>query len=133
MKILVDADACPVKRIITEEAKPFEIEVIMVVDTSHILNDDYARVITVDKGADSADIYLANFAEKGDVVITQDYGVAALALGKGCYALNQNGMIYSRENIDELLFSRHIGKKIIAHFNFYSFLGYLFRKAPNLF
>lgn len=112
MKILVDADACPVKKIITEEAKCYGIEVVMVVDTSHILNDDYARVITVDKGADSADIYLANLAKKGDVIVTQDYGVAALALGKGCYALNQNGMEYRPDNIDELLFTRHIGKKI---------------------
>lgn len=112
MKILVDADACPVKKIITDEAKNFGIEVVMVVDTSHILNDDYASVITVDKGNDSADIYLANLARRGDVVVTQDYGVAALALGKGCYALNQNGREYRSDNIDELLFSRHIGKKI---------------------
>lgn len=112
MKIIVDADACPVKNIIVKTAKEFNIEVIMVVDTSHIINDGYSTVFTVDKGADSADIYLINLACKGDIIVTQDYGVAAMALGKGCKALNQNGLIYSSENIDSLLLARHIGKKI---------------------
>ncbi len=112
MKIIVDADACPVKDIIIKTAKEYKIEVIMVVDTSHIINDGYSTVFTVDKGADSADIYLINLAKKGDVVVTQDYGVAAMALGKGCKALNQNGLVYDSSNIDSLLFARHIGKKI---------------------
>ncbi len=112
MKILVDADACPVKGIIVEIAKTYAIEVIMVADTSHILNDGYSTTVTVDKGADSVDIRLINLAVKEDVVVTQDYGVAAMALGKGCKVINQNGIIYSAANIDELLFARHIGKKI---------------------
>ena len=112
MKIIVDADACPVKSVITTVAKEYGLEVVMVVDTSHIINDGYSKVHTVDKGADSADIYLINLAAKGDIIITQDYGVAALALGKGCMALNQNGLIYDSSNIDSLLLARHIGKKI---------------------
>ncbi len=112
MRIIVDADACPVKSIITDVAKSFNLEVFMVVDTSHIIKDEYAKVFTVDKGADSADIYLINLAKKGDIVVTQDYGVAALALGKGAYTLNQNGLVYDASNIDSLLLARHIGKKI---------------------
>lgn len=112
MKIIVDADACPVKDTIVRVGKEFNKEVIMVIDTSHILHSDYAKIITVDKGADSADIYLINLAVKGDVIVTQDYGVAAMALGKGCFCINQNGMIYDEGNIDSLLLSRHIGKKI---------------------
>lgn len=112
MRILVDADACPVKEIIEEEAKKRGIEVIMFVDTSHILKSDYCRVITVDKAADSVDIALANKLMRGDIVVTQDYGVAAMALGKGATAINQNGLVYSNENIDMLLFERHIGKKL---------------------
>ncbi len=112
MKVIVDADACPVKEIIVRICREYNKEVIMVIDTSHILNSDYAKVITVDKGADSADIYLINLANRGDIVVTQDYGVAAMALGKGCMCLNQNGMIYNDGNIDSLLLSRHIGKKI---------------------
>lgn len=112
MRIIVDADACPVKNIIVRIAKEHNIEVVMVVDTSHIISDGYSTVFTVDKGADSADIYLINLAKREDIVVTQDYGVAALALGKGCSAVNQNGLIYDASNIDSLLLARHIGKKI---------------------
>jgi hypothetical protein len=84
----------------------------MVVDTSHVINDGYSTVVTVDKGADSADIALINMVKRGDVVVTQDYGVAAMALGKGAKAINQNGMVYDDSNIDSLLLARHIGKKI---------------------
>ena len=112
MRILVDADACPVKSIIEQEAEKRNIEVIMFVDTSHILKSDYSTVVTVDKSADSVDIALANRLEKGDVVVTQDYGVAAMALGKGAYVINQNGLVYTNDNIDMLLFERHIGKKL---------------------
>lgn len=112
MKVIVDADACPVKEIIVRVCREHGIDVIMVVDTSHAISDSYSTVYTVDKGADSADIYLINLAKRRDIVVTQDYGVAALALGKGCYAINQNGMIYDSGNIDSLLLARHIGKKI---------------------
>ncbi|MEE1042597.1 MAG: YaiI/YqxD family protein [Clostridia bacterium] len=112
MKIIVDADACPVKNLIKEIAVKYSIPVTMVCDTSHILNDDYCRVITVDKFADSADIYLINLAEAGDVIITQDYGVAALAIGKKAYAISNNGMEYTDDNMDKLLFERFLGKKV---------------------
>lgn len=112
MKILVDADACPVKNIIIKIAKKYEIPVIMFIDTSHTLNDGYSEVVTVDKGNDSVDIALINKVLKGDIVITQDFGVAALALPKGAKAINQNGLIYTDDNIDKLLFERHISKKI---------------------
>ena len=112
MKILVDADACPVKEIIINIAKKYNVDVWMFVDTSHILKSDYAKVFTVDKANDSVDIHLANNTDKGDVVVTQDYGVAALILGKGAKGINQNGLIFTNENIDRLLFERHIGKKV---------------------
>ena len=112
MKIIVDADACPVKDIIKKIAVKYSIPVLMVCDTSHILKDDYCKIITVDKFADSADIYLINLTEPGDLVITQDYGVATLALGKNAFAISNNGMEYSDENIDKLLFERFLGKKV---------------------
>ncbi len=112
MNVLIDADACPVKEIAVEIAKGQNIPVIMICDTSHIIKSDYAQVITVDKGADSVDIRLANLVRKGDIAITQDYGVAAMVLSKGGFALNQNGLIYDDTNIDRLLFERHIGKKL---------------------
>jgi len=112
MKILVDADACPVKHIIIKAAKEYGIPVIMFIDTSHIINDGYSEVITVDKSRDSADIALINTVSKGDIVVTQDYGVAALALPKGAKVINQNGLVYTEGNIDKLLFERHIAKKV---------------------
>ena len=112
MNVLIDADACPVKEIAVEIAKGQNIPVIMICDTSHIIKSDYAQVITVDKGADSVDIRLANLVRKGDIAITQDYGVATMVLSKGGFALNQNGLIYDDTNIDRLLFERHIGKKL---------------------
>lgn len=111
MTIFVDADACPVKNLIVGEAKKRELSVVMVADTSHQLADGYSTCITVDKGADSADLRIANLLQKGDIVITQDYGVAALALGKGAKAISQNGLIYSEENIQTLLFERHLSAK----------------------
>lgn len=111
MKILVDADACPVKDIITEIGKTYNIQVLMFIDTSHILCDNYCEIITVDKGKDSVDIHLINKVEKGDIVVTQDYGLASLVLGKKAYAINQNGLIYTNDNIDKLLFERHLGQK----------------------
>lgn len=111
MKILVDADACPVKEIIVREAKKRKIDVVMVNDTSHSTNDGYSRVVTVDKGKDSADIKLVNLARAGDIVVTQDYGVGAMVIAKGAKAVNQNGWIYSDENMDQLLFERYINGK----------------------
>lgn len=112
MKILVDADACPVKEIIVHIAKHNKIPVYMFIDTSHVLHDGYSTVITVDKARDGVDIALANQIKAGDLVVTQDFGVAALALGKGASAINQNGLVYTAENMDRLLFERHLGQKI---------------------
>lgn len=113
MRILVDADACPVKDQIVRLAKKRGIAVVMVIDNTHVLSDGYSTVITVDKARDSADIKLANLMERGDVVVTQDFGVAAMALGKGARALNQNGMVYDSGNMDRLLFERHLGQKVL--------------------
>ena len=112
MNILVDADACPVKNIILKIAKEKHIPVSMFIDNTHILNDGYSEIIVVDKARDSVDIALINRTKESDIVITQDYGVAAMALAKGAYALNQNGLIYDKDNIDVLLFERHIGQKV---------------------
>lgn len=112
MKILVDADACPVKEIIVRLAKQRKIPITMLIDTSHQLNDGYSQVITVDKQADSVDFKLMGILSRDDIVVTQDFGLAAMVLGKGARAVNQNGLIYTNENIDKLLMERHIGAKI---------------------
>ena len=112
MKILVDADACPVKEIIVRLAKQREIPVTMLIDTSHQLNDGYSTVITVDKAADSVDFALMGLLVRNDIVVTQDYGLAAMALGKGGRVINQNGLEYTNDNIDRLLMERHLGAKV---------------------
>lgn len=112
MKILVDADACPVKELIVSAARKRKIPVLMLMDTSHERDDGYSTVIIVDKGRDSADIRLVNLTEPGDLVVTQDYGVAAMALARGALAVNQNGIVYGAENMDRLLFERALGQKI---------------------
>ncbi|HOQ01521.1 MAG TPA: YaiI/YqxD family protein [Acetivibrio clariflavus] len=112
MKILVDADACPVKEIIVNIAKSKNVKVIMLIDTSHEIDDGYSEVVIVDKARDSVDFALINQAEKGDIVVTQDYGVATMALAKGAIAINYDGIIYSDKNMDRLLFERHLAQKV---------------------
>ena len=112
MRVLVDADACPVKDIIVRLAKQRKIPVTMLIDTSHQLDDGYSEVITVDKQSDSVDFALMGLLAREDIVVTQDFGLAAMVLGKGARVVNQNGLVYTNDNIDRLLMERHIGAKV---------------------
>ncbi len=111
MKIYVDADACPVTRIIERVAKEYGIDVVLLCDTNHILQSDYSEVRVIGAGSDAVDLALINKCGKGDIVVTQDYGVAALALGKNAYAIHQSGRIFTDDNIGGLLMDRHLAKK----------------------
>ena len=112
MKIFIDADGCPVVRNTVKMAKQFEIDCVIICDTAHRIEIDNAETIVVDQGADSADFRLVNLIGKGDIVITQDYGLAAMCLSKQAVVLNQDGRQYTEENISGLLEFRAIGKKI---------------------
>ena len=111
MKIYVDADACPVVKIIEVLAKRYGIKVTLLCDTNHILTSDYSEVKVISAGADAVDFALVNMIAKGDVVVTQDYGVASMVLGKGGYCIHQSGKIFSDDNIGGLLMDRHLAKK----------------------
>ena len=111
MRILVDADACPVVKLIEQTAKRYEVEVVLFCDTNHVLYSEYSTVRTIGAGADAVDFALTAECRKGDVVVTQDYGVAAMILSKGAYGLHQSGMRYTNENIDRLLAERKMKKK----------------------
>lgn len=111
MHIYVDADACPVIGIVERIAKSHNIAVTLLCDTNHYLTSDYSEVVYVGAGADAVDFKLISLCEKGDLVVTQDYGVAAMALSKGAYAIHQSGKWYTNENIDLMLMERHISKK----------------------
>ena len=112
MKILIDADGCPVVDITLACAAQRSVPVLLICDTAHELQRDGAQTITVAKGADSADFRLVNLVEAGDIVVTQDYGLAAMALAKRAAPLNQNGLCYTDDNIDALLLVRHTARKI---------------------
>lgn len=111
MNIYVDADACPVVRIVEDIAEKYNIAVTLLCDTNHVLNSDYSDVIIVGAGADAVDYKLISICHKGDIVVSQDYGVAAMALGKGAYAIHQSGRWYTNDNIDRMLMERHLNKK----------------------
>lgn len=112
MTVFIDADGCPVIAAAKDICRQRNIPLTLVCDTSHLFSSDYAKVITVDKGTDSADLVLTNMVKKGDVVITQDYGLAAMCLARNCICLSQNGLVYDNTNIDSLLMARHTAKKI---------------------
>ena len=111
MQIFVDADACPVVAIIEKIAKKYNIPTTLLCDTNHILYSNYSEVIVVGAGADAVDYKLISICHKGDIVVSQDYGVAAMALGKGAYAIHQSGKWYTDDNIDQMLMERHLSKK----------------------
>lgn len=111
MQIYVDADACPVVGIVEETAKKYKIPVTLLCDTNHVLYSDYSDVVVVGAGADAVDYKLISICHSGDVVVSQDYGVAAMALGKGAYAIHQSGKWYTDDNIDQMLMERHLNKK----------------------
>ncbi|MBS6953988.1 MAG: YaiI/YqxD family protein [Enterocloster asparagiformis] len=111
MRIYVDADACPVVGIVEQAARQYRIPVTLLCDTNHILRSDYSEVRTIGAGADAVDFALVNLCGRGDIVVTQDYGVAAMALGKGARGIHQCGKWYTDENIDQLLMERHLAKK----------------------
>ena len=111
MQIFVDADACPVVGIVEKVAKEHNLPVTLLCDTNHVLSSDYSEVIVVGAGADAVDYKLINICYRGDIVVSQDYGVAAMALGKSAYAIHQSGRWYTNENIDQMLMERHLNKK----------------------
>lgn len=111
MRIFVDADACPVVPQVESIAREFHVPVTLLCDTNHVLHSSYSEIKTIGAGKDAVDLALINLARKGDVVVTQDYGVAALALGKGAAAIHQSGRWYTNDNIDGLLAERAIAQK----------------------
>ncbi|WP_283684421.1 YaiI/YqxD family protein [Parablautia sp. Marseille-Q6255] len=111
MQIFVDADACPVIAVVEKIAKEHSVPETLLCDTNHVLSSDYSEVIVVGAGADAVDYKLISICHKGDIVVSQDYGVAAMALGKGAYAIHQSGKWYTNDNIDQMLMERHLNKK----------------------
>jgi len=110
--ILIDADACPVVNETIEIAKQYGFNCILICDTSHEMHRDGAETIIVSKGADAVDFVLVNRVKKEDIVVTQDYGLAAMVIAKQGHPIDQNGRWYTNDNIDQLLYARHTAQKI---------------------
>ena len=111
MNVLIDADACPVTDIAVKLCKEFHIPCYLLCDTAHQMHRDGAETLVFDKGADSVDFALVNRTQPGDIVITQDYGLASMCLGRGVRVLHQDGWEYTLDNISGLMEQRHIAKK----------------------
>ena len=114
MRILIDADGCPVVNQAIEAGRRRGMTVLLFCDTAHEFSRPGAETIVVSKGADSADFSLVSRVEPGDVVVTQDYGLAAMCLAKGARPISQDGLRYTEDNIDALLASRYETKRILA-------------------
>ncbi len=112
MKILIDADGCPVVDVCVNLATQHNLECLILCDTAHILDKPGAKTYIYAQGSDSVDFALVNLVNDGDIVVTQDYGLAAMCLARNSIVINQNGMEYTSDNIDALLLSRHTAKKI---------------------
>lgn len=114
MNVLIDADACPVVRIAVDLCVKYHIPCTLLCDTAHRIEQIGATTLTFDKGSDSVDFALANRVQKGDLVITQDYGLASMCLARGAMVLHQDGWEYTEWNIDALLLQRHESRKFRA-------------------
>lgn len=111
MKLLIDADGCPVTAIAVTLAASYHVPCTIFCDTAHMFHSTQAQIVTVSKGTDSVDFALVNHICAGDIVITQDYGLAAMCLSKNAIVIHQDGFLYTNENIDGLLFFRAAAKK----------------------
>ena len=114
MKVLIDADACPVVDIAITLCKQAGIECLLLCDTAHVLQREGAQTLIFDKGADSVDFALVNRVTPGDIVITQDYGLASMCLARQARVLHQDGWEYTQYNIGGLMEQRHAAKKFRA-------------------
>ena len=112
LRILVDADACPVLDIIEDIAKNKGIKLLVYTDITHDLHIDYGKIIKLDRGNQAVDMAVLNNCKKGDIVVTGDFGLASLVINKGVNTLGFSGRIYNNKNIDYLLMKRHINAKI---------------------
>ena len=112
MTILIDADGCPVVDLAVKIAGERKIGCVILCDTSHVFEKAGAKTVTVSKGSDSVDFALVNMVRAGDIVVTQDYGLAAMCLARNAVPVSQDGMVYTGDNIDALLLARHTAKKI---------------------
>ncbi|SPT62101.1 Uncharacterized BCR, YaiI/YqxD family COG1671 [Aerococcus viridans] len=109
MKIFIDGDGSPTKQETIQLAKKYDLPVVLVTSIDHFSKKpvaDHVETVYVERGADSADFKILSMISAGDIVVTQDYGLASLALAK-TIVIHHSGMIYTDMNIDQLLRQRY--------------------------
>lgn len=111
-RIFIDADGCPVVDEAVAVAEQFGAECLILCDTAHHFEKAGAKTIICSKGADSVDFMLVNMIKPGDIAVTQDYGLAAMCLARTVRVISQNGLEYTDDNIDNLLFTRYTAEKV---------------------
>jgi uncharacterized protein len=111
--IIVDADACPVKAEIEQAGRQFGVQVVLVASFDHRMKESNdVKIVQVDRSDQSVDLYIANHIHEGDILVTQDFGLAALGLAKGSICLTNRGQQYTDSTIDFLLDRRHVAAKM---------------------
>jgi hypothetical protein len=120
MSLWIDADGCPVVGIAVDKALAYGVESVIVKNHAHEISHPGARVVTVDISPDGADYYIANRLQAGDLLITQDYGLAAMALAKKASVLTQDGLVIDEGNIQGLLGRRHAQAELRRKHRIYS-------------
>lgn len=111
MKILVDADACPVKKEIDDLCRKYAIEVVYVASYAHYSRDNSSEWVYVDANKEEADLYIVNHVTKGDIVVTQDMGLASLLTHKGVYVITNRGKKLEEEKMSQILHDRYLSYK----------------------
>lgn len=114
MRVLIDGDGCPVVDISIALCKKHRIPCILLCDTSHEFHREGAQTLVFDTGSDSVDFAIANRVLSGDLVVTQDYGLASVCLARGARVIHQDGWLYTADNIEALLLQRHEARKLRA-------------------
>lgn len=115
MKVFIDGDSAPIIDSTVNICKKYNLEVIIVKDVNHKIKDynyNKVKIITIDQGPDSADLYIINNTSKDDLVITSDIGLASLVLGKIQKCINFNGNIIDNNNLDMLMMNRYINSNL---------------------
>ncbi|MGK0551678.1 YaiI/YqxD family protein [Enterococcus faecalis] len=115
MKLFIDGDGSPVKDVVIEVAQKQQLPVVIVTSIDHYttkIYPDFVSFIYVDQGADAADYKIVQLIGSGDLLITQDYGLASLVLPKGAVVLHQLGYEYTSKIISGLLAQRYVSSKI---------------------
>ena len=109
MRIFIDGDACSTQKIKQKFAGKRDTEVVTVVSIENCTNiQPRPNTIVVDSTPQAADIEIFNRMRQGDIVITKDYGLASLVLGKNGKAMSPSGFMYTKRNIELLLQQRYV-------------------------